>query len=56
MANQRNEVETYECQNNETKLIKCLYDQVTGGLLGSRNDLAYIVLRGDDNECFFSHS
>ena len=55
MANQRNKVETYECQKNETKLIKCLYDQATGDFLGLRNDLAYIALRGDDNECFFSH-
>ena len=54
-ANQRNEVETYECQKNETKWIKCLYDQAIGDFLGLRNDLAYIVLRGDDNECFFSY-
>ena len=32
-----------------------LYDQVINKFLGLQKELAYIVLRGDDMECFFSY-
>ena len=54
-ANQPNDIETYQCKKNETKLIKCLYDKTTGDFLCLRKELAYIVLRGDATECFFSY-
>ena len=42
-------------KKNEAKLISCLYDQATGEFLGLRIQLVYIVLGGDDMECFFSY-
>ena len=48
-ANQPKDIKTYVRENNETKLIVCIYDQVTGDFF------AYIILRGDDMECFFSY-
>ena len=33
----------------------CLYDTSTGEFLGVAMRLAYIILRGDVEECFFSY-
>ena len=52
-TNQPNDIEMDECKGNETKLIKCLYDKMTGDFLGLRKELAYIVLRDGAMECFF---
>ena len=54
-TNKAADIETYERKKNETKLIRCIYDQTTDNFLGSRKELAYIVLRGDAMECFFSY-
>ena len=54
-ANQPKDIATYECNENEVKLLCCIYDLDTGEFKGIREQLAYIVLRGDKNEIFFSY-
>ena len=36
-------------------MICCIYDLVTGNFNGIREQLAYIVLRGDQHDIFFSY-
>ena len=52
-ANQPKDINTYNCNENEVKLHCCIYDLTTGEFRGVREQLAYIVLRGDKNEFFF---
>ena len=54
-ANQPKDISSYTCQPNETKLLSCVYDLESGEFKGIREQLAYIVLRGDDHEIFFSY-
>ena len=54
-ANQPKEILKYESQPNEVKLLSCIYDLETGDFKGLRQQLVYIVLRGDENEIFFSY-
>ena len=42
--NQPNDIETHECKKNETKLIRCIYDQTTGDFLELQKELAYNML------------
>ena len=51
-ANQPKEISKHNCQPNEVKLLSCMYDLETGDFKGLREQLAYIVLRGDENEIF----
>ena len=54
-ANQPKEISTYVCLPNEVKLLSCVYDLETGEFKGLREQLAHIVLRGDEEEIFFSY-
>ena len=54
-ANQPEDIATYECKKNETKLCTCIYDLTTGELKVVRESRAYIVLRGDKEEAFLSY-
>ena len=54
-ANQPKDISEYVCQANEVKLLSCVYDLETGDFKGIRLMLAYIVLRGDQEEIFFSY-
>ena len=54
-ANQPTDIENYVCNDNEVKLFCCIYDLATGEFKGIREQLAYIVLRGDQHEIFFSY-
>ena len=54
-ANQPEDISTYECKDNETKLLTCVYDLETGTFKGLRLMLAYIIIRGDADEFFFSY-
>ena len=54
-ANQPKDILKCECQPNEVKLLSCIYDLETGEFKGLRQQLAYIVLRADENEIFFSY-
>ena len=52
-ANQPKDINEYSCKENEVKLLSCVYDLESGDFKGLRLMLAYIVLRGDDDEAFF---
>ena len=54
-ANQPNDILEYVCLPNEVKLLSCVYDLESGEFKGVRLQLAYIVLRGDEHEIFFSY-
>ena len=54
-ANQPSDINAYEYKENEVKLWCCIYDLTTGEFQGVREQLAYIVLRGDKGEVFFSY-
>ena len=54
-ANQPKDIETYICSKNEVKLLSCVYDIQSGNFKGIREQLAFIVLRGDDDETFLSY-
>ena len=54
-GNQPKEILKYKCQPNEVKLLSFIYDLETGEFKGLREQLAYIVLRGNENKIFFSY-
>ena len=54
-ANQQKDIISYTCLPNEVKLLSCIYDLESGEFKGIHQQLAYIVLRGDDQEIFFSY-
>ena len=54
-ANQPSDITNYECNPDEVKLLTCVYDTDTGEFKGVREKIAFIVLRGDENEIFFSY-
>ena len=54
-ANQLINIENYVCNDNEVKLFCCIYDLATGEFKGIRPQLAYIGLRDDQHEIFFSY-
>ena len=54
-ANQPKDITTYNRNENGVKLHCCIYDLTTGEFQGIRQQLAYIALRGDKNEIFFSY-
>ena len=53
-ANQPEDISQYQCKENETKLLTCVYDLESGKFKGLRLMLAYIIIRGDEDEVFFS--
>ena len=54
-ANQPKDIANYTCLKNEVKLLCCIYDIDTGDFKGIREQVAFIVLRGDVDEIFFSY-
>ena len=54
-ANQPKDIANYTCLKNEVKLLSCVYDVETGNFKGIREQLAFIVLRGDSDETFLSY-
>ena len=54
-SNHLSDINAYECKENEVKLWCCIYDLTTGEFQGVREQLVYIVLRGDKGEVFFSY-
>ena len=54
-ANQPENIDVYTCSDNKVKLLSCVYDLESGKFKGLRLMLAYIVLRGDKDEVFFSY-
>ena len=54
-ANQPEDIGTYICSKNEVKLLSCVYDLESGDFKGIREQIAFIVLRGDVDETFLSY-
>ena len=54
-TNQPSDLNAYKCKENDVKLWCSIYDLTTGEFQGVREQLAYIVLRGDKEEVFFSY-
>ena len=54
-ANQPKNTDEHVCLENEVKLLSCVYDIESGDFKGVRLMLAYIVLRGDEDEVFLSY-
>ena len=54
-TNQRADIENYSRKANEVKLHTYIYDLTTGEFQELKTELAFIVLRGDTNELFFSY-
>ena len=54
-ANQPKDIETYVCLKNEVKLLSCVYEIESGQFKGIREQVAFIVLRGDSDETFLSY-
>ena len=54
-ANQPKDIDTYVCLKNEVKLLSCVYEIESGQFKGIREQLAFIVLRGDPDETFLSY-
>ena len=54
-ANQPKDIANYTCLKNEVKLLSCVYDTESGDFKGIREQLAFIVLRGDSDETFLSY-
>ena len=54
-VNQPNDIDQYTPAKNEVKGAVCLYDTSTGEFQGIAMMLAYIILHGVDEECFFSY-
>ena len=54
-ANQPKNIDAYICSKNEVKLLACVYDIKTGDFKGIREQVAFIVLRGDADETFLSY-
>ena len=47
--------DNYECKPNEIKLCVPLYNTETGEFKGLQNWLAYIIVRGNEDEVFLSY-
>ena len=54
-ANQPKDIANYVCSKNEVKLLSCVYDIESGQFKGIREQMAFIVLRGDLEETFLSY-
>ena len=54
-ANQPKDIDTYVCSENEVKLLSCVYEIESGQFKGIREQVAFIVLRGDPDETFLSY-
>ena len=54
-SNQPEDINAYICSKNEVKLLTCVYDLESGDFRGIREQIAYIVLRGDADEIFLSY-
>ena len=54
-ANQPKDIASYTCLKNEVKLLTCVYDVESGEFKGIREQIAFVVLRGDADETFLSY-
>ena len=55
LAQQPEDVETYECSPDEAKILRALYDVQSGKFLGVKQCIALITVRDDPKEQFFDY-
>ena len=55
LAQQPADVESYECNPNEVKMLRALYDLPSGRFLGLKQCVALITVRDHDNKQFFDY-
>ena len=55
LAHQPKDIESYECKEDEVKILRALYDKETGKFLGIAECIAQITVRHDDDEQFFDY-
>ena len=53
--NQPNNIDKYQCKEDEENLVKSISNIETGEFQGIEIVLAYIIVRGDENEFFLSY-
>ena len=55
VLNPPEDLENYVPKSNEAKLIRPKYDPASGEFLGLVQTLAYLTIRGENQECFFDY-
>lgn len=55
LAEQPKDVESYECNDNEVKILRASYDKETEKFLGIEQCIAQITVRDDNDEQFFDY-
>ena len=53
LAHQPKDIESYNCKDNEVKILRVKYDPANGKLLGTENCVALITVKNDPEEQFF---
>ena len=55
VANVSQDIDLYQCVENEAKMYRPKYDISNGQFLGLYETVGLIVVRGDDDEVFFNY-
>ena len=55
LAHQPKDIKSYECKEDEVKILRALYDKGTGKFLGIEECIAQITVRDDDDKQFFDY-
>ena len=55
LAEQPKDIESYECNDNEVKFLRSLYDKKNGKFLGIEQCIGQITVRDDSDEQFFDY-
>ena len=53
LAHQPKDIESYDCKDDEVKILQAKYDPATGKLLGIEYCLVLITVKNDPEEQFF---
>ena len=55
LAHQSKDIESYDCKDNEVKILRTKYDPANGKFLGIENCVALITVKNDPEEQFFDY-
>ena len=55
LAHQPKDIESYDCKDNEVKILRARYDPANGKFLGIENCVAPITVKNDPEEQFFDY-
>ena len=55
LAEHQKNVESYDCEEDDVKILRALYDKKTGKFLGIEQGIAQITVRDDAEEQFFDY-